>query len=328
MCMRPAIWRGRRLRGERLGLSLIELLVVIAIVGMLVTILLPAIQMAREAARRAQCQINLRQVGLAVEMFDESTKTLPAAAYGTPYNVAGPVSSVFAKLLPFLEQDTVARRYNWSEDWFSASNQIAVNAPLPVLLCPSSPGQAIQLGLRGPNGADFPQRTAAVSDFTAVYSWGYPMAIPSDPPWRDIWGVAALSPLNEDQRFQQPTRIMAADGAMSCLIFVERAAVTQRWVKGSLVDDAPSTAKDWAPWAGQGCVWILSYIEDGTTWAPTGLGPCNVNCSNHQGVYSFHTGGANTLFLDGRVVALSEQIAPEVLFAMTTRARGEVVSVP
>jgi prepilin-type processing-associated H-X9-DG protein len=53
-----------------------------------------------------------------------------------------------------------------------------------------------------------------------------------------------------------------------------------------------------------------------------------VNCSNQQGVYSFHPGGANVLFLDGRVVSISEQIAPEVLFAMVTRSRGEVMTYP
>lgn len=329
MTKRPDPRTRRPLPRPRRAVTLIELLVVIGIIAMLIAIVLPAVQSAREAARRTQCQNNLRQVGLGVLTFEDAHKYLPSAAYGKPYNELSPtIGSIFTKLLPYLEGDAIANLYDWDLDWTADQNQRAVNVHVSTLRCPSSPGVDVQSGLRNSTGKKFPGRTAAVSDFTAVYSWGFPMAIPADPVWRDIWGVSALSPLNEDGKYGVPTRRRVVDGATHTLTFVERAASTDRWVGGRLVERNPTTAADWAPWAGQGCVWILSYTDGGANWAPTGLGPCNVNCSNHQGVYAFHPGGANVTFLDGRVVFLREAIDAEVLFAMVTRSRSEMIEIP
>lgn len=315
--------------GKGAGFTLVELLVVIAIIGILVGLLLPAVQSAREAARRAQCQNNLRQIGLAVHSFEDAHKFLPSAAYGMPYDDRSPtVGSIFTKLLPHLEEVSLVEQYSWKFDWTAPENQRAVNTRVAVFRCPSSPGGDLQVGIRKFSGGSFPDRTAAVSDFTSVYSWGFPLAVPADPVWRDIWGVSALSPLSEENRFVVPRRVRVTDGASHTLTFVERAASTERWVGGQLVDRSPSTAADWAPWAGQGCVWILSYTDGGANWAPSGLGPCNVNCSNHQGVYAFHPGSAHALFLDGHVAALSESLEAEILFAMVTRSRGEMFAIP
>jgi prepilin-type processing-associated H-X9-DG protein len=310
-------------------MTLVELLVVIAIIGMMAAILLPAIQHVRESARRSQCQNNLRQIGLAVGMFEQSQGILPSAAYGNPYNELSPtMGSPFTKLLPYVEQLALADQYTWKHDWTASENQAVVNTPIPVFRCPSSPGADFQRGIRNSLGQKFSDRTAAVCDFTAVYSWGFPLAIPTTPIYRDIWGVSALSPISEDNRYMHPKRIRVVDGASYTLTFVERAASTDRWVAGNLVEHSPSTSGDWAPWAGQGCVWVLSYTDEGAAWAPSGLGPCNVNCSNHQGIYAFHSAGANALFLDGRVAYLTEGLAAEVLFAMVTRSRGELIDLP
>ncbi len=324
---------GHSARAGRAGFTLVELLTTVAIIGVLVALLLPAVQAARESARRASCTSNLRQVGLGVSLFEDPHKELPMAAYGRPYakfpeNPDDVIGSVFTKLLPFVEQQAAADQYDWSQDWFTAVNQPTVNTPVPIYRCASSPGESVQRGLRGPPPNDYPDRTAAVTDYTAVYSWGYPLAIPASPPSRDIWGTSALSPLHEDGHYSRPKLKYSTDGSSRTLTFVERADSMQRWVGGVVTDSAPGLAKEWAPWAGQGCVWILSYTDGGQNWAPSGLGDCNVNCSNHQGVYAFHTGGANVLFLDGRVAFLSEDTEAEVLFAYVTRSRGEMVEAP
>src|SRR4051812_39085560 len=104
----------RRTRG-RPGFTLIELLVVIAIISVLIALLLPAIQAAREAARRVQCVNNLMQIGIAVQNYESSHEILPPGVV----DLAGPIQNVpkgyhaswMVQLLPYLEQKNVARRF-------------------------------------------------------------------------------------------------------------------------------------------------------------------------------------------------------------------------
>jgi prepilin-type N-terminal cleavage/methylation domain-containing protein len=318
--------------GGQLGFTLVELLVVLALIGTLVALLIPAVQQARESARRLACQNNLRQIGLAVSLHENARQFLPAATYGRPYNTAGPVGSGFTRLLPYLEERSAADRYLQQEDWTSAGNQIAVNTVVPTFRCPSSPAPASVQGIQTSLGVPVQgQLSAAVTDFTAVYSWGFPFAVPATPFLRDPWAVGALSPFPEEGSglftgtaiFRRPRLRDTTDGTAVTMTFHERAGMTARWVMGRQTEANPSTAAAWAPWAGQGCNWVLSYEASGLTWAPSGLGPCNVNCSNHQGVYGFHAGGANAVCLDGGVRFLNDTIDARVLFAYVSRSRGD-----
>ena len=92
------------MRSRPSAFTLVELLVVIAIVGVLVALLLPAVQAAREAARRMQCQNNLRQMALALHNFESIAKKYPPGGVYPIQTVSGDVYSVQARLLPFLEQ--------------------------------------------------------------------------------------------------------------------------------------------------------------------------------------------------------------------------------
>lgn len=316
---------------RRNAFTLIELLTVIAIIGVLAGLLLPAIQSAREAARTTACSSHLRQMGLAVLTFELNKKYLPSAAYGRPYeyfNESGRmppgniIASPLTDILPYVEQSIAANSYDWRQDWFAAQNQQAINAHVPVYHCPSSPGGLTQYGI-GSGGGNAPTLTGATCDYSAVYSWGYPYVVPLPNFLEDPWGVAALSPLTESGSFVRPTLLRTRDGSSCSLIFVEQADQMQRWVRGRVESTNPSSAKAWAPWAGEACTWLLSYLNDGSMWAPTGLGPCNINCNNGQGIYGFHSAGANALMLDQRVVFLSTAIDPLVLFAYVTRARGD-----
>ncbi|MGD9720094.1 MAG: DUF1559 domain-containing protein [Pirellulales bacterium] len=115
---------------QRRGFTLIELLVVIAIIGLLVALLLPAVQMAREASRRTQCANNLRQIGLAVHGFDQVQGRFPAA-----YTDSG--ASAFMPLLPWLEEQSLLDQYNPKLALSSAGNTAVAAAELAVFRCPS-----------------------------------------------------------------------------------------------------------------------------------------------------------------------------------------------
>ena len=116
---------------SRCGFTLVELLVVIAIIGILVALLLPAIQAAREAARRSSCLNNLKQIGLACQTFHDSKKQLPNAATG----VTG--LSYIAQILPFLEDNNLRDLINNTKHWSAAENDRAEATPVPLFQCPS-----------------------------------------------------------------------------------------------------------------------------------------------------------------------------------------------
>ena len=115
--------------------TLVELLVVIAIIGILVALLLPAVQAAREAARRTQCTNNLKQIGLAILNYDHANRTLPIGMNFAGAQVKG--HSAFAALLPFLEETALYDRYDFKLRIYDAPNrQVGSEQPV-VFVCPS-----------------------------------------------------------------------------------------------------------------------------------------------------------------------------------------------
>jgi prepilin-type N-terminal cleavage/methylation domain-containing protein len=136
---------------RRPGFTLIELLVVIFIIAVLVGLLLPAAQSAREAARRIACANNLKQLGLACLSYDHYQGSLPPGAVG-PLTPAFPQYAQLKHhglgtyLLPYLEQQELANLYDWNVSWFDPQNQTAVNTQLNVWQCPSAPGNRLEDG--------------------------------------------------------------------------------------------------------------------------------------------------------------------------------------
>jgi len=145
-----------RSRRVRWGFTLIELLVVIAIIAILIALLLPAVQQAREAARRTTCRNNLKQIGLALHNYENSNKVFPPEsiwAFRNPGTGAWEPRNFtwIVMLLPYLDNAPLYNRINFSAPIWNQSDGIEpiVRKQLPVLTCPTD------IGLRSPHGMGY-----------------------------------------------------------------------------------------------------------------------------------------------------------------------------
>jgi prepilin-type N-terminal cleavage/methylation domain-containing protein/prepilin-type processing-associated H-X9-DG protein len=295
--------------------TLLELLVVIAIIAILIGLLVPAVQMVREAASRVQCGNNLHQLGLAVHNFENVRGKFPPGSVVGPYPeacVTTPAQhGVFPFLLPYLEQQQLYDQYHWDVSYNAPANQPAVTRQLRVLQCPSAERDRLVTEAEFP-GAWSGGRTAACSDYNGIRGMDRTLA---DGGWIDPVGnyEGALTQ-NRMVRFTDIT-----DGTSNTLLLAEAAGRPKLWRAGRLV---PGTYSDGAAWAAGGLLHGRGSTFDGAVQP----GPCAVNCTNQREVYSFHPGGANVLMADGSVHFLKAGIDIRVFARLVTRAGGEVVS--
>jgi len=133
-------------RLTRGGFTLVELLVVIAIIGILIGILLPAVQAVRESARRTQCMNNLRQLALAAINFEAANMRFPSGVIDDDDNLRDALRVGWVDLLPFAEKSTIYSQYDLDSDWKSATNLALAKTEMPLLRCPSSLGDFDQFG--------------------------------------------------------------------------------------------------------------------------------------------------------------------------------------
>lgn len=157
---------------RRSGFTLIELLVVIAIIAVLIALLLPAVQQAREAARRTQCRNNLKQIGLAFHNFEGSFGYVPTSLR-PPSNVAGSAEqsrvSVLTDLLPYIDQAAIFNQYQKSINWNSGTNAALSATPIPAFMCPSDV-TAGELDTAPPGSvAQFTPGIAATTSYSPIF---------------------------------------------------------------------------------------------------------------------------------------------------------------
>ncbi len=307
------------------GFTLVELLVVIAIIGILVGLLLPAVQQVRESARRTECLNNQRQLGLALHMFHDTHQVLPASGWTTsgPGNPLGKYVGWRALTLPYIEQENLQELYDFSVHWWEGTNPTAGGVPVRTYRCPSTPARSDVL-------------SAIAKPPRPAMTFPVPLA-PTD--YEALMGVKpdAIDPTkyhsgNRYSAMYRNSRIRFVDiqdGTSSTITIVECAGRPHTY---RLRREEPTIAND------QGIGWVDSEgpfsldgaNADGSLEGCTPEGGCGfaMNRKNDNEPYSFHPEGGNFLFADGHVQFISQSVELVVFAALCTRGAGEVVSLP
>jgi prepilin-type N-terminal cleavage/methylation domain-containing protein/prepilin-type processing-associated H-X9-DG protein len=314
-----------RLRIRSRGFTLVELLVVIAIIGILVALLLPAVQFAREAARRTQCLNNMRQLGLAFHHFHDVNRQLPLA-YTNP--AAGSQNNWAPFVLPYLEQQNMIQGYDLSIDWWREPNRTIAQRRLPILQCASTPNP---FRIQDKPEATPPNKTGAVGDYFTPAGVHVDInlslpAVSQVDTSQDLRGVICwYSTKNQTNSLAEVT-----DGTSNSIMVGEcagREDVFRKRDKFGVNYLGPKIRARGGAWATTDNAYEIGQRKPWDASFGTIPGFPAVNNSNEWGhcFYSFHPQGANFLFADGSVRFLGESTNLRVLADLVTRAGGQPV---
>lgn len=325
----------------RKGFTLVELLVVIAIIGILIGMLLPAVQMVREAARRTTCANSMRQVGLAIHNYESAHRKFPSAGQakrgGTGPNAGQNVffndrqklesfgsasQSVQTYILPFIEANNVydlfniKYRYDISPTGSEApTNQAGAKQAIPTYVCPST-GRSKMIDAEGYGYTDYSAPVTVRPGLSGN---------PNQPRFKCA--------LNGDSA---RTIASITDGTSNTVAIAEDAGRVDvasggfMVIKTESMDDGTSAdRRSWA-WADPDNAFNVDDLVNNNQTPVGGPPGCTwdiVNCGPNEETFSFHPVGANVAFCDGSVHFINESVDSITFAAIMSKDGGEVESI-
>lgn len=339
---------GERRRYGRSGFTLVELLVVIAIIGVLVALLLPAVQAARESARRMQCLNNLKQMSLAVHSYHDVHTVIPPG-HIIPRNMSGAnghetIAPWQVTILPFIEQKALWDIYDpkvfSDQDGAGGANKIVRQTSIAVYRCPTDlkagemgdPGdyalgsqrwkgiifaRSSYVGVAGKSYGQVPDCPDRCGNWDFVYSEALQLVNGVGSSWRGVFAVVDDQAAGSTLKSIRMSEI--TDGTSNTLIIGE----------AHKPKDRPDRAPFWALGGNTYTIreiyinaWTLRYLEYNTCEAAWPVNHCQ------RGYGTWHPGGLNFSFGDGSGRFISRNVDMELLGSMASMAGGERVDLP
>lgn len=307
----------RKHRGRQpTGFTIVELLVVIAIIGVLVSLLFPALSAMREASRRTSCQNRIRNLGLAAQQYATNHREALPAMWRTDRANPWENFSWRLELLAYLEQKNLQEQSQVNLEPLSEPNLPVARMPVEVFECPSTPGAPRRIKTVGFGPTTVEECFVAASDYTAVFE----VRLPTRPfPARGAWNGSPdlqfeMEPpdmASGDQRSPTARRQVGylsavRDGLSNTILIVEQSGKPDYF--GLQPPTTPINPVE-GPWA---------TAEYGTFTAE------GINLDNQTNPYGFHR-VAHVIMCDGSAHALSTEMDPSVLRALLTADSNEII---
>jgi prepilin-type N-terminal cleavage/methylation domain-containing protein/prepilin-type processing-associated H-X9-DG protein len=332
-------------KSQKKAFTLIELLVVIAIIAVLVGLLLPAVQSAREAARRAQCMNNLKQLGLAMHGYHDAISRFPSALTyiaGSP-DVPTGIGSPLAAILPYLEQKNVQDLLDPNQPWIYVSSTVATMS-LSMFLCPSDTGPSPYhyaffdswgLPVGSTFGSDSYGLSKGLNDAMCMSAGYGPAPVTNE---SGMFGFNSFRKITQVTDGTSNTFLLgeAAGGfpicdGVGCTTPYPNGLSVHFWLVGG--HSQPGWVAEGFVYSGNECSTVERLNKMPVTDSVHAvLDTFNCTPSYRGGPHhstnfrSFHPGGANFLFVDGSVHWVKDTIAMPIYRALSTIQGAEIIS--